>query len=226
MKFGVIIAARLGSSRLPGKALMPLLGMEILRLVIRRLKTSKYCHHFILATTCNLEDNKLVKVAKEEGIRVYRGDQENVLKRFVCAAESILSEDIKYIVRVTADCPLVGGDTLDLILKKCLTLGKFDLVSTKPAFHHGLDYEVYKRSTLKKIESHGDVTNEEKEHILNYIYNRENKYRVKRILPPNYLKNKGRPFLLDDKKDYDFFQKLLNNTSNYDISAKELLKLV
>ena len=119
MKFGTIIAARTGSYRLPGKVLLPLMDMEVLRLEIKRLKKSKYCENFILATTTNPEDDKLIEIALDENINVFRGDDENVLRRFVNAAEAIFPFDIDYIVRVTSDCPLVGGDTLDLVLKKC-----------------------------------------------------------------------------------------------------------
>jgi len=226
MKFGVIIAARTGSARLPGKVLMPLLGMEVLRLVIRRLKTSKYCNHFALATTNNSEDTILFDIAKEEGIKVFRGNQENVLKRFVNASDAAFPSDIGHIVRVTADCPLVGGDTLDIVLKKCLEISEFDLVTTKPYFHHGLDYEVYNRSLLKHIELQKNVTNEEKEHILNYIYNREDLYKVQRISPPKYLIQQGRSFTLDSKEDYVFFQNFLKNVTDYDVHAKKLLELV
>ena len=83
MKFGTIIAARTGSSRLPGKVLLPLMNMEVLRLVIKRLLKSEYCEHFVLATTTKIEDDKLAEIAIQEGIMVYRGDEENVLKRFV-----------------------------------------------------------------------------------------------------------------------------------------------
>ena len=226
MKFGTIIAARTGSSRLPGKVLLPLRNMEVLRLVIKRLLKSEYCEHFVLATTTKIEDDKLAEIAIQEGIMVYRGDEENVLKRFVHAAEAIFPIDINYIVRVTSDCPMIGGDTLDIVLKKCLSISNFDLITTKPNFHHGLDYEVYRRNLLKSIESYNNNTNEEKEHILNYIYNRENLYKVKRILPPKYLLQKGRSLLLDNQNDYVFFQDLLKDVHEYDVLAKDLLKLL
>jgi spore coat polysaccharide biosynthesis protein SpsF (cytidylyltransferase family) len=51
MKFGTIITACKGLSRLSGKVLIQLLGMEVLCLIIKRLKRFKYCNHFVLATT-------------------------------------------------------------------------------------------------------------------------------------------------------------------------------
>jgi len=224
MKFGVVIAARTGSQRLPGKVLMPLLGMEVVRLVIKRLQGSKLCHHFVLATTQLQVDDRLVTIAQEEGISVYRGDEENVLNRFVRAADDTFPEGVDYIVRITADCPLVGGDTLDVVLQRCLDFGKFDLVTTKPAFHHGLDYEVYNRHLLKNIDSKPDLLDEEKEHILNYVYNREQSYHVEHILPPEYLTQHGRSFLLDNQDDYEFFQELLSDCSDFAIPAKKLLQ--
>ena len=79
-KVACIIQARVNSKRFPGKILMPLLNKSVLQYQLERLKKLKRVDTLILATTKNKNDNKLVKIAKEKKILIYRGDQNNVLK--------------------------------------------------------------------------------------------------------------------------------------------------
>lgn len=223
MKFGAIIAARLASQRLPGKALLPLMGIEVLRLVIRRIKQSSETSSFVLATTGNKEDEALEKIALEEGIGVFRGDVDDVLGRFVKAAHSAFPSEIDHIVRVTADCPFVGGDTLDPVLSRCRQLAPFDLATTKPGYPHGIDYEIYARHLLEDIDSKKETTYEEREHILNYIYNREEQFRIVRVSPPETLTS-STEFLLDTQEDYDRLRTLVHGIVDTFVSAEELVK--
>jgi spore coat polysaccharide biosynthesis protein SpsF len=115
MKFGVIIAARSNSKRLPGKATLPLIGTPILQLLIKRVKTSKIADKIILATSDLSQDDGLEKIAKEEGIEIFRGPLDNVLGRFVGAAKKY---DFDYCVRITGDEPFLDGQTLDYVIEK------------------------------------------------------------------------------------------------------------
>ncbi|MBI5557302.1 MAG: acylneuraminate cytidylyltransferase [Deltaproteobacteria bacterium] len=224
MNFGVIIAARAASQRLPGKALLPLLGIEVLRLVIRRVKASCLSSSFILATTENTEDDALEEIASEEGIFVFRGSVDDVLGRFSAAAATFFGPEIDYIVRITADCPFVGGETLDPILRQCRELVSFDLTTTKPRYPHGIDYEIYARRLLGEIDKKPEITAEEREHILNYVYNREAKFRVVRLTPPENLRAPDVQFLLDTRDDYATMRNLLRGIDDIYVSAEELVK--
>ena len=99
-----IIQARTGSTRLPEKVLFKIKGKSILEIVIDRLKKSKKINQIILATTRKTEDKKLIRIAKKKNIDFFRGEDENVLKRYYSCSKKY-KPDI--IVRVTADCPLV-----------------------------------------------------------------------------------------------------------------------
>ena len=68
----VIVSARLGSTRLPGKALKSLQGIEMIRFLFQRLKTSKFLDTFIFATTLSAEDKILTEIAIDEGFKVFR----------------------------------------------------------------------------------------------------------------------------------------------------------
>ena len=67
----VIVSARLGSTRLPGKALKSLQGIEMIRFLFQRLKTSKFLDTFIFATTLSAEDKILTEIAIDEGFKVF-----------------------------------------------------------------------------------------------------------------------------------------------------------
>lgn len=214
MKFGVIIAARMNSSRLPGKVILPLNGIPVISFILRRLKRVEGISSIILATTIHERDDVLEKLGKEEGIIVFRGDEDDVLGRYVRAAHN---QDFDYVVRVTGDCPFIGADTLDKILLECRKIKNFDLVTTKPAYPSGIDYEIYPKKLLEKIDQK-DILTEEREHILNYIYNRKEDYKVIRLTPPLSLIFNKNDFLLDTNEDYIKIQKYLEDCNDSFIS--------
>jgi spore coat polysaccharide biosynthesis protein SpsF len=221
MKHGVIIAARLNSRRLPGKALLPLLDLPVLTLVLRRIKTSQMATDVILATTTNRDDDSLEAVARQEGAKVYRGSENDVLGRFVRAARM---GDFEYVVRVTADCPFVGGPTLDFVLRQSREIGAFDLLTTKPAYPPGMDYEVYNKALLEVIDQRPDVTAEDREHMLNYVYRHEERYRIVRVKPPSDLAVEKDMFLLDTPQDYERLKRLVRGITDIHISAADLVE--
>lgn len=217
----MIIAARTGSRRLPGKALLPLMSVPVICLLIRRLKTSKLAEKIVFATTQLPEDDLLAETVKKEGIEVFRGSTDDVLNRYV---EAALSFDAEYAVRVTGDCPFVDGSTLDIVLERCREIGSFDLVTTKPAYPHGIDYEVYRKNLLAEI-YHLELTAEDREHILNYVYRNEDIFKIVRLEPPVELKSEKTIFLLDTPEDYQRMKTLVEGVLDIHVSPSELIRI-
>jgi len=125
MKFPLIIAARMGSSRLPGKTLMKIEGREMLGMIIDRVKKSDYVGEIILATTELKEDDKLAVWAESEGISCFRGESFDMLKR--------LSDTVKYIgadsfIEVLGDNPLIDISIIDATCKAFIK-NEYDYVS-------------------------------------------------------------------------------------------------
>jgi len=220
IKFGVIIAARSGSKRLPGKALLPLFGIPVIVLIIRRLRTSRKADKIVFATTDLPEDDVLAEVVRKEGIDVFRGASEDVLSRYVNAA---LRYDFNYVVRVTGDCPFVDGETLDQVLEQCVKFPSFDLATTKPNYPHGIDYEIYPKKILEEINKL-DITSEDREHHLNYIYNHKSSFRIYRLQPPAELLCDETLFLLDTTSDYNLIKGMIKDINDIFISPIELIK--
>ena len=104
MRVAVIIQARMGSERLPGKVLLNLEGHSILWHVIKRVRYSLCVDEVVVATTTGEQDDEIVNECRKIDIPVYRGDEDDVLKRYYLASKLVKSD---MICRVTSDNPLI-----------------------------------------------------------------------------------------------------------------------
>lgn len=220
MRFGAILAARSDSTRLPGKALLPLLGLPIVVLIVRRIRTSRLLSDFVFATTDRQVDDELAAVVAAEGVKVFRGAAEDVLHRFVEAAKMM---DCDRCVRISGDCPFIGGPTLDLVLERCSEEVESDLVTTKPAFPNGIDYEIYPKAVLEKIDAL-ELTAEEREHILNYIVNNPEQHLITRLVPPPELMCDRTIFLLDTDEDFKGMTSLTRGIDDIHVDPVDLIR--
>jgi spore coat polysaccharide biosynthesis protein SpsF len=223
MKYGVIIAARTGSSRLPGKALLPLKEIPMIVFLIRRLRKARLADTIILATTDLKEDDQLAAVVENEGINVFRGNSDDVVKRYIDAADAFSME---YVVRVTGDCPFTDAETLDYCLEKCNTWQYFDLATTKTLFPVGIDYEIYNAEKIWKIYSSGNLNKEDREHLTLYFYNNEDMFSIKRLHPPEKWVCRDQTFTIDTEDDYRKAQNSVDSFSNIYFSVENLVRKV
>ena len=110
VKNAVIIQARTDSSRLPGKVLADVAGRPLICFLVERIKRCKLVDEIILATTGLSTDDNLAKLGERLKIKVVRGDNKDVLSRYVQAARETSASTI---VRITGDCPLVDPRLLE-----------------------------------------------------------------------------------------------------------------
>lgn len=219
-KYSIVIAARLGSSRLPGKALLPLGELPMILFLIKRLKNSRLADKIILATTLLSEDDNLAAITEAEGIHVFRGDENDVIQRFVDAANYYNTE---YVVRITGDCPFVDGKSLDYCLEQCNQLKSFDIASTKGQFPVGIDYEIYKSKTIETLNKE-NLTSEEREHLTLPIYNRPERFVIHKLYPPQSWKNISTTFTVDTEKDYLSAQDFVKSLGSIYFEIPKLLE--
>lgn len=200
-RYGVIVAARTGSSRLPGKALLPLRGLPMLAYLLRRLKTSSRAGRLILATTDLPGDDALQQLADKEAVPVFRGSRDDLVARFVAAEQVYPSQ---YVVRVTADCPFVDGATLDHCLAQCDALGSFDIATTKGRFPVGVDFEIYRSATMARLHNQADLDAQDREHLTLHMYRHRDRFSFKELSAPPGWPSAGRSFTVDTPDDYAF----------------------
>ena len=150
MRRVVVVQARMTSTRLPGKVLADLGGYPLLAQMLRRLVRCRRVDDFVVATTTNAPDNAVVEVAKAEGVRWFRGDEHNVLSRFLGAAREAHAD---MILRITADCPLIDPEQVDRVIEALETNPSFDYAANvvERTFPRGLDTEALHRDTLERI---------------------------------------------------------------------------
>jgi spore coat polysaccharide biosynthesis protein SpsF len=175
MKIGAIIQARMRSTRLPGKIILPLPFNTTDTLItwpINRLKNSKLVDKIIIATSINKENEILQQVAKDNGVFFYSGDEENVLSRFVEAANE---HQLDNVVRITADNPIIDEKLIDELITLHVN-GNFDY-SYSVNLPMGMNIEIVKTEALKTVFNRTDLIKADEEHVT-YFFKRQNLHKV------------------------------------------------
>jgi spore coat polysaccharide biosynthesis protein SpsF len=174
-----IIQARMGSTRLPGKVLLPLIKKPLLELVLNRLSFCNNVHQKIVATTTLSQDDVLVDWLTEKNIPVFRGSPDDVLDRYYSCA---LKHQAEVIVRITADDPFKDFETIDKAVEELLGDPLLDYCSNNliPTFPEGLDVEVFRFSALSKAYRHASLVSE-REHVTPYIWKNAEVFNLKNI---------------------------------------------
>ena len=185
-KILAIIQARLGSTRLPKKVLIPILGKPILWHIKERLKYSKLINEIVFATTTNKEDDLIEEFGKNEGLKVYRGSQNDVLDRFYQCAKEFSGD---YIVRIWGDCPLIDPTIVDKMISTLIEK-QADYVSNlrPPTFHRGISAEVF---TFRALEKTWNETNTVffREYMTDYIFRNPNKFKIENLYNTEDMSN-------------------------------------
>ena len=117
----LIVQARMGSKRLPGKSLMSLAGEPLVFRVLERLKRCKLISNLVLAVPETKEDEKLIHLAVNSEVDVFVGPEEDVLERYRLAAIEYKAD---YVVRIPADNPVPEPSEIDRIIRHHLDLGR------------------------------------------------------------------------------------------------------
>ncbi len=114
MKITAFVQARMASTRLPGKAMLPLAGKPMFYRVVERVQQCKLVADVIVVTGRS-EENQLIRDAcYDRKIRYYSGSDDDVLDRFY---ETAIAADVEHVMRITADCPLIDPDVLTALVK-------------------------------------------------------------------------------------------------------------
>jgi spore coat polysaccharide biosynthesis protein SpsF (cytidylyltransferase family) len=197
-----MIQARYGSTRLPGKVLMDLLGKTILERMVDRVKNSKCIDEVMVLTSLNIEDVQIVRLASSIGLRVFAGNALDVLDRYYQAAKLIKPE---YIIRLTADCPVFDAKILDSAIEQ-LDSGTDYLSMNSETFPDGLDLEIIKFSALEQAWQSSKLASE-REHVTLYIKNNKNLFKIQDFVCP--FGNLGNQrWTIDEPEDYEMIRKL------------------
>lgn len=201
---GIIIQARVGSTRLSKKVLKPILGKTAIEREIERVKKSTLCQKIILAIPDGKKDDVLEMIGKQARILVYRGSEDDVLDRFYKASKKFNLTDI---VRLTGDCPLFDWQICDEVIDFYLQ-NKYDFVSNvRPStFPDGLDVEIFSFKTLERVWQNAKLKSE-REHVTPYIANHQEIFKIGNLIR-NGNDLSGIRLTLDEPKDLILIRKV------------------
>lgn len=198
-----ILQARVSSSRLPNKVLLPILGKAMLERQCQRILRSKRIDKLVIATSNNPEDKAIAELADKLGIACYSGSLDDVLARFYFAALQYPSE---HIVRLTGDCPLTDPEIIDDVIQYHLEQGA-DYTSNcePPSFPDGLDVEVFTSKALEEAYLNADKPSE-REHVTPYIRRQTGQYQLSSFIHPQ--DHSDYRWTVDEPTDFEFVSKV------------------
>jgi spore coat polysaccharide biosynthesis protein SpsF len=220
LNIGIIIQARMGSSRLPGKVLLPISGKTILQHIFERLNKLNEKIFAVVATSNMSKDDPIVQHCKTFNFPVFRGSEANVLDRFYQCAKA---NSFLHIVRLTADNPFTDIEELKRLISKHLSEG-FDYTHSFNIMPIGVGAEIFKFETLEKIWMSANSPNHY-EHINEYIYDNPYKFNVGKL---EVGKAKSCPKLrltVDTPEDYAFLVNIAIQSKGQWVNTEEAIKL-
>lgn len=192
----------MGSTRLPGKSMRLLGNRPVIQNVIERMKRARCLSEVVMATSVDPIDDVLAELAEQLGVLVFRGSEEDVLGRFIKAAEERRSD---MVVRMCADRPLVAPEEIDRIVRHHIATDadySFNHIPSSNGYPIGLGAEILSYETLKRI---GEITDKprHREHVTIYIWDHPEAYRIETVDAPPEIAGSNIKLDLDTEEDLD-----------------------
>ncbi len=217
-KIAAIIAVRMGSKRLPKKAIANIEGYTAIERVVNNLYPSTYIDEIIIATTTSKENDPIEDIAIRKGISIFRGDENNVVKRYIDTAERF---NVNTIVRVTGDCPLVSYEIADYLIAKHLEKGAEFTTMDLERSPVGTLSEIIELSALKKL-AHQNIDLSYSEYMSFYFKNNPTFFSNNIVPCPDEFISPGLRLTLDYQEDLDLFRHIFKRLN----AGKEAIPLV
>jgi spore coat polysaccharide biosynthesis protein SpsF len=213
---GIVLQARIGSQRLPGKALEPIGGCSMLERCLRRLIAGGV-GRVVLATTTLFEDDTLAAIAKRLGVQVFRGDVDDVLGRYAGAAEAF---DLDPVVRATADNPAVDIQGPGRVLAALRSSGAdFVIEDNLP---YGACVEAMTRRALMHAHASADSAHD-REHVTSFIKRRTDLFNVVYLPAPAPLARPSLRLSVDTRDDLDWMRELYFRAGSSEPTLAQLI---
>ena len=220
MNIGIIIQARIGSTRLPGKVLKKIGDKTLLEHILFRLNKLQHNLKVIVATSDLQKDNEIEKFCINNNVLCFKGSELNVLDRYYSCAKKY---NFNHIVRLTADNPFVDIEELDQLINLHLK-SKSDYSRSFSSLPKGTGSEIFTFNALELSHKYGHKNNH-KEHVNEYIEENEKFFKISELKVP---KEKNRPDIsltVDTQDNYRKACFIVENSNNEFIETKEAIKL-
>jgi spore coat polysaccharide biosynthesis protein SpsF len=206
-----IIQARMGSTRLPGKVLKPIMGKPMLWHIVKRVKSASGIDKVVVATSNRDTDKPVRDLCSHEGILCFEGSEDDVLDRFYQAA---LSFDADPVIRITGDCPFADSQVITDLIRMYKT-GYYDHVGVatgagalyldKGRFPDGLDAECFSFASLEYAWKDA-FHRSDREHVTPYIWRNKELFRCGSLMSDVDYSNLR--WTVDNQADFDLINKV------------------
>jgi spore coat polysaccharide biosynthesis protein SpsF len=197
-----IVSARMASARYPGKALVPLAGRPLLEVLLERIASCPVLDTVALATSARQENAPLAALAQRMGIPVFRGDEDDVLRRLIECARHLGAD---HVVRVTGDNPLTDLETIERLVERQLETGAEYTYVPGDALLMGILAEVISRGALERSWEKGEARHRSELATL-YIKEHPREFRIQTVeLPPGLYRPQYR-LTVDEADDVRLMQ--------------------
>jgi spore coat polysaccharide biosynthesis protein SpsF (cytidylyltransferase family) len=204
----VIVQARVGSSRLPGKVLADLCGRPLLAWLLQRIRGAELTAGVVVATTVAREDDAIERLGQELRVPVHRGPVDDVLSRFRDVAAAAGAEAI---ARVSADSPLLDANAVDIVTRAYLASGADLVQNHRPAdWPVGTAVEVLTTATLLRLDQSARSPSE-REHVTIYAYEHPGEFTSEHVPAPATLRAPALRLCVDTPADLERVRSICEN---------------
>lgn len=207
LKIIAIIQARMGSTRLPGKSMADIVGKPLLEHVIDRVKIASSLDEIVVATSSKDQDLPIIHLAEKCGVKSFVGSEEDVLNRFLKAAERF---EAAQIVRICADNPLIDPYEIDKLIEHHLKTGADYSYNNRPhpkSLPDGSGAEIVTMDVLKRV--HKVATEKpHREHVTLFILDHSEDFHIERLDADVKLRRPQYRLDVDFQEDLEFIREI------------------
>ena len=193
----------MGSTRLPGKVLLPIHGRPLLDRLLDRLELVASPHTTIVATTTLREDDNIERLCSARGVSVFRGSADDVLDRYQGAAAHCGATQV---ARVTGDCPIIDPRIVDRVIELFRTGCDYASNTLERTFPRGLDVEVFTRRALDEAAAEAREPYE-REHVTPFLYRRPERFKLCNLA--NERDEGAERWTVDTREDFELVSKIV-----------------
>lgn len=217
---GIILQARMGSTRLPGKVMMTIGGEPLIGRIFYRIGFLKTGASLVVATTVKPEDDAIVRYCEKNGVDCFRGSEENVLERYYLCAKKYGFSDI---VRLTADNPFVDVEELDRLMELHKRTSS-DYTHSFGELPAGAGAEIFTFATLEKSYRRAAKKNHF-EHVNEYIQENPSLFKITALHVSQGKKRPDARLTVDTEEDMRRARFIVENAGDNYITTELAVKL-
>ena len=218
------IEARMGSSRLPGKTLMPVYrDKSLLSLVVERFHRCQAVDDIWVATSTQPSDDAIAQWCALERINCFRGSEDNVLDRMVATAHEAQADGI---VQMGADCAYLDFQLIDALVAE-FRKDRYDYVCNDMSLTYplGVYGHVVRTECLRAINARSDLNPQDREDVVRYIWERPDRYAILNLAAPAGLNRPQIRLTVDYSEDLALARRVYRHFDHTLFSTREIIEL-